>query len=192
MSSFAKGNFSFFFGFFCFFLALQGLARLKCNLEPNCKRLTPPRSVLDFEFFAGQGQMLDGQVLEASQVEYKPFGNPLYRETPATPVAAAPTSAAPASFRTPRTRTWRGQGQGGNRFAGDPEADALTNNGQGPPSITGRLRSVADGAQAAADWAQEQQGSRRCRPSVRPSDVSASWTRRDSARRRWSAAQRRQ
>ena len=32
-----------------------------------------------------------------------------------------------------------------------PEADALTNNGQGPPSITGRLRSAADGAQAAAD-----------------------------------------
>ena len=25
------------------------------------------------------------------------------------------------------------------------------NNGQGPPSITGRLRSAADGAQAAAD-----------------------------------------
>ena len=48
--------------------------------------------------------------------------------------------------------------QGGNRFgeddlAGDPEADALTNNGQGPPSITGRLRSAADGAQAAADLA---------------------------------------
>ena len=45
---------------------------------------------------------------------------------------------------------------GGNRFgeddlAGDPEADALTNNGQGPPSITGRLRSAADRAQAAAD-----------------------------------------
>ena len=45
--------------------------------------------------------------------------------------------------------------QGGNRFgeddlAGDPEADALTNNGQGPPSITGRLRSAADGAQAGA------------------------------------------
>ena len=28
--------FSFFFGFF---LALQRLARLKCNLEPNCKRI---------------------------------------------------------------------------------------------------------------------------------------------------------
>ena len=36
-------------------------------------------------------------------------------------------------------------------LAGDPEADALTNNGQAPPSITGRLRSAADGAQAAAD-----------------------------------------
>ena len=27
------------FFFFCFFLALQRLARLKCNLEPNCKRI---------------------------------------------------------------------------------------------------------------------------------------------------------
>ena len=25
--------------FFCFFLALQRLARLKCNLEPNCKHI---------------------------------------------------------------------------------------------------------------------------------------------------------
>ena len=40
---------------------------------------------------------------------------------------------------------------GEDDLAGDPEADALTNNGQGPPSITGRLRSAADGAQAAAD-----------------------------------------
>ena len=58
MSSFAKGNpFSFFFGdpffwdplfsFFLFFLALQRLAR----------------SVLDFESFVGQGQMLDERVL---------------------------------------------------------------------------------------------------------------------------------
>ena len=43
------------------------------------------------------------------------------------------------------------QGYGGTRFveddlAGDPEAG-----GQGPPSITDRLRSTADGAQAAAD-----------------------------------------
>ena len=43
----------------------------------------------------------------------------------------------------PRTRTWPGC----DDLAGDPEADALTNNGQGPPSITGRLRSAADGAQ---------------------------------------------
>ena len=48
--------------------------------------------------------------------------------------------------------------RGGNRFgeddlAGDPEADALASNGQGPPSIAGRLRSAADGAQAAADLA---------------------------------------
>ena len=27
------------FSFFCFFLALQRLARLKCNLEPNCKHI---------------------------------------------------------------------------------------------------------------------------------------------------------
>ena len=50
-SSFAKRNpFSIFFGdpffwdplfsfFFCFFLALQRLACLKCNLEPNCKHI---------------------------------------------------------------------------------------------------------------------------------------------------------
>ena len=63
-------------------------------------------------------------------------------------------------FRTPAEATdedlARMRQGGGNRFgeddlAGDPEADALTNNGQGPPSITGRLRSAADGAQAAAD-----------------------------------------
>ena len=48
---------------------------------------------------------------------------------------------------------WRYQGYGGTRFveddlAGDPEAGALASNGQGPPSITDRLRSTADGAQA--------------------------------------------
>ena len=37
---------------------------------------TPARSVLDFESFAGRGQMLDGRVPGASQVEYKPFGKP--------------------------------------------------------------------------------------------------------------------
>ena len=60
-------------------------------------------------------------------------------------------------FRTSRPRTKdlaRMRQGGGNRFgevdlAGDSEANVLTNNGQGPPSITGRLRSAADGAQAA-------------------------------------------
>ena len=52
----------------------------------------------------------------------------------------------------------RYQGYGGTRFveddlAGDPETDALASNGQGPPSITDRLRSTADGAQAAVDLA---------------------------------------
>ena len=47
------------------------------------------------------------------------------------------------------------QAYGGTRFveddlAGDPKAGALASNGQGPPSITDRLRSTADGAQAAA------------------------------------------
>ena len=51
---------------------------------------------------------------------------------------------------------WRYQGYGGTRFveddlAGDSKAGALASNGQGPPSITERLRSTADGAQAAAD-----------------------------------------
>ena len=74
-----------------------------------------------------------------------------------TPLQAIPEE----GFRTPAEATDEDvrlarRYQGGNRFgeddlAGDPEADALTNNGQGPPSITGRLRSAADGAQAAAD-----------------------------------------
>ena len=72
-----------------------------------------------------------------------------------TPLQAIPEE----GFRTPAEATDEDvrlarRYQGGNRFgeddlAGDPEADALTNNGQGPPSITGRLRSAADGAQAA-------------------------------------------
>ena len=73
-----------------------------------------------------------------------------------TPLRAIPEE----GFRTPAKATdedlARLRQGGGNRFgeddlAGDPEADALTNNGQGPPSIAGRLRSAADGAQAAAD-----------------------------------------
>ena len=73
-----------------------------------------------------------------------------------TPLQAIPEE----GFRTPAEATDEdvrlARMRGGNRFgeddlAGDPEADALTNNGQGPPSITGRLRSAADGAQAAAD-----------------------------------------
>ena len=70
-----------------------------------------------------------------------------------TPLRAIPEE----GFRTPAEATdedlARMRQGGGNRddLAGDPEADALTNNGQGPPSITGRLRSAADGAQAAAD-----------------------------------------
>ena len=69
-----------------------------------------------------------------------------------------PLQHTPLRGRLPRSRRGHGRGLGrmrqggGNRFgeddlAGDPEADALTNNGQGPPSIT----SAADGAQAAAD-----------------------------------------
>ena len=47
------------------------------------------RSVLDFESFAGRGQMLDGRVLEASQVEYEPFGKtPLKREPGRRPLAS--------------------------------------------------------------------------------------------------------
>ena len=71
-----------------------------------------------------------------------------------TPLQAIPEE----GFRTPAeatdedVRLARMRGRfGEDDLAGDPEADALTNNGQGPPSITGRLRSAADGAQAAAD-----------------------------------------
>ena len=87
-----------------------------------------------------------------------------------TPLQAIPEE----GFRTPAEATDEDvrlarRYQGGNRFgeddlAGDPEADALASNGQGPPSITGRLRSAADGAQAL--WAQGPRGSRRCRPSA--------------------------
>ena len=76
-----------------------------------------------------------------------------------TPLRAIPEK----GFRTPAEATdedvrlaRRYQGYGGTRFveddlAGDPEAGALASNGQGPPSITDRLRSTANGAQAAAD-----------------------------------------
>ena len=86
-----------------------------------------------------------------------------------TPLRAIPEE----GFRTPAEATdedlARMRQGGGNRFgeddlAGDPEADALTNNGQGPPSITGRLRSAADGAQAAADLVGA--GAAGCRPSA--------------------------
>ena len=57
-------------------------------------------------------------------------------------------------FRTPAEATdedvrlaRRYQGYGGTRFV----EGALASNGQGPPSIAERLRSTADGAQAAAD-----------------------------------------
>ena len=68
-------------------------------------------------------------------------------------------------------------GYGGIRFveddlAGDPEAS----NGQGPPSITDRLRSTADGAQAAADLI----GSQPRRPSAlscpRTRQTTCAWT----------------
>ena len=70
--------------FFLFFLSPAKVGSLE--MQPGAKlqaslfcSLTPARSVLDF---AGRGQMLDGRVLGASQVEYKPFGKPpLKRET---------------------------------------------------------------------------------------------------------------
>ena len=133
-----------------------------------------------------------------------------------TPLQAIPEE----GFRLAR----RYQGYGGTRFveddlAGDPEAGALASNGQGPPSITDRLRSTADGAQAAADLigagaaglaaaqafrSQLPQDAAeyvrlnvlpRPGPAQPPPQIigrpSASWTRRGSARRRWSAARRR-
>ena len=76
-----------------------------------------------------------------------------------TPLQAIPEE----GFRTPAEATEDDvrlariyRGYGGHRIieddlAGDPEAGALANNGQAPPSITDRLRQTADGAQAAAD-----------------------------------------
>ena len=111
--------------------------------------------------------MLDGRVLGASQVEYKPFGKLPFKERASEDLNPRPLQHTPLhpedGFRTPAEATdedvrlaRRYQGYGGTRFveddlAGDPEAGALASNGQGPPSITDRLRSTADGAQAAAD-----------------------------------------
>ena len=50
------------------FLALQRLARLKCNLEPNCGAYLGV-TILQPYACAQHGQMLDGRVLGASQVE---------------------------------------------------------------------------------------------------------------------------
>ena len=60
-------------------LALQKQRQLLGILPNRISRglyFAASRSVLDFESFAGRGQMLDGRVLGASQVEYKPFGKP--------------------------------------------------------------------------------------------------------------------
>ena len=73
------------------------------------------------------------------------------------PQPSAPAAHASASRgRLPHSRRGHRRGRAPTRFveddlAGDPEAGALASNGQGPPSITDRLRSTADGAQAAAD-----------------------------------------
>ena len=86
-----------------------------------------------------------------------------------TPLRAIPEE----GFRTPAEATdedlARMRQGGGNRFgeddlAGDPEADALTNNGQGPPSVCAAR--PTERRQQRTLWAQEQQGSRRCRPSA--------------------------
>ena len=81
MSSVAKGNpFSLFWGpffFFCFFLSpakvgsleMQPGAKLQAYLGVVMLQPLPARSVLGFESFAGRGQMLDGQVSGAYQVE---------------------------------------------------------------------------------------------------------------------------
>ena len=97
-------------------------------------------------------------------------------------------TAEPALLRT----TWR-------------ETPRPASNGQGPPSITDRLRSTADGAQAAADAlscprtrrrrASERAAVRAWRSRLRRSEAgpvtwSASWTRRRSACSRWSVARR--
>ena len=79
MSTFAKGNpFSLFSGtpffgtyFFLFFLSPAKVGSLE--MQPGAK--------LQAYLGVSIGQMLDGRVLGASQVEYKPFGKPpLQRE----------------------------------------------------------------------------------------------------------------
>ena len=74
---------------------------------------------------------------------------------PTLPCAVSPSSVAEpvrASESASRSVTETDSPSfGEDDLAGDPEAGALASNGQGPPSITDRLRSTADGAQAAAD-----------------------------------------
>ena len=99
MSSFAKGNpFSLFFSgtpffgnplFSFFFLSPAKVGSLE--MQPGAKlqaylgvSMQPHACTQRFrlESFAGRGQMLDGRVLGASQVEYKPFGKPPLKREP--------------------------------------------------------------------------------------------------------------
>ena len=79
---------------FFFFLALQRLARLKCNLGAKLQAylgviILQPHACAQRFTFAGQGQMLDGQVLGASgRIE------PIW-ETPSKERAAGPNEAQP-------------------------------------------------------------------------------------------------
>ena len=102
----------------------------------------------------------DGDRLRAAPAISRRGGAVQRGPQPSAP-AHASASNSQGGFRTPAQTTDEDvrlarRYQGGTRFveddlAGDPEAGALASNGQGPPSITDRLRSTADGAQAAAD-----------------------------------------
>ena len=96
-------------------------------------------------------------------------------EDPNGPCSTPPCRQFSRTASVTRTCGWRGgTKRTAERFveddlAGDPEAGALASNGQGPPSITDRLRSTADGAQAAADLAAAQAFRFFCCPRTQPS-----------------------
>ena len=167
MSTFAKGNlFSLFFGdpffldplfsFFLFFLSpakvgsleMQPGAKLQAYLgviilQPHARILRRTRS------------MLDGRVLEASQVEYEPFGKPpLKRDgrvclaSPVSRRARAPPAPAPSSRPCTCSSARR---RPRNKRCGAPSAPGRSCPPGRPARASGRLRHTQNSRTSSAE-----------------------------------------